>query len=61
MKAAQKSEPRNMGTDGKTRPTSTQGIASPRATEGQVKEVQGIIQGDAKKAGEGVIQDNKAG
>ena len=27
--------------------------------KGCTKEAQGIIQGDAKKAGEGVIQDNK--
>jgi hypothetical protein len=27
--------------------------------KGRIKEAQGIIQGDAKKAGEGVIQDNK--
>jgi hypothetical protein len=27
-----------MGTDGKTRPTSTQGVASPRANQGETKD-----------------------
>ncbi len=53
-----KRELRNIDVDGKTRPTSTQGIASPKA-EGHLKEAEGIIKGDAKKAGEGVIQHRR--
>jgi hypothetical protein len=53
-----KQQPRNIDVDGKTRPTSTQGIASPKA-EGHVKEAEGIIKGDPKKAGEGVIQHQR--
>jgi hypothetical protein len=29
--------------------------------EGRIKEAQGIVQGDAKKAGEGLIQQAKGG
>jgi hypothetical protein len=38
VKPADKSGSMNMGTDGKTRPTSTQGVASPRANEGETKD-----------------------
>jgi hypothetical protein len=38
MKPTDKSGSINMGTDGKTRPTSTQGIASPLANKDEVKE-----------------------
>jgi hypothetical protein len=48
-----------MGTDGKTRPTSTQGVASPRANKGETKEAPGIIKGNPKGAGEGVIERNR--
>jgi hypothetical protein len=51
--------PRNIDVDGKTRPTSTQGIATPKVSRGNIKETEGIVKGDAKKAGEGVIQGNK--
>ena len=37
MKRADKSESMNMGTDGKTMPTSTQGVASPRANVVETK------------------------
>jgi hypothetical protein len=47
MKPAEKMGKRNMDTDGKTRPTSTQGVASPRTskegkTKGYIKKAQGI-------------------
>jgi hypothetical protein len=47
MKPAEKMGKRNMGTDGKTRPTSTQGVASPRTskerkTKSYIKKPQGI-------------------
>ncbi len=35
MKPEDKSGSMNMGTDGKTRPTSTQGVASPRVNKGE--------------------------
>ena len=38
MKPEHKSGSMNMGTDGKTRPTSTQGVASPRANQGETKD-----------------------
>jgi hypothetical protein len=59
MKPADKSEPRNIGTDGKTRPTSTQGVASPRANIGEAIEAEGIVTGNPKKAGEGLIERNR--
>jgi len=53
-------KPRNIDVDGKTRPTSTKGIATPKA-KGDIEEAEGIIKGDAKKAGVAVIrQDRKA-
>jgi hypothetical protein len=58
MKPTEKMGTRNMDSSGKTRPTSTQGIASPKV-KGTLKEAQGIIQGNAKKAGEGLIQEQK--
>jgi len=48
-----------MDTDGKTRPASTQGIASPRTNEGERKEAEGILKGNPKKAAEGVIERNR--
>jgi hypothetical protein len=59
MKPVHKPGPRNMDTDGKTRPTSTHGVASPRANKGWTKEAQGIIKGDAKEAEERVVENNR--
>jgi hypothetical protein len=60
MKSAEQIVTRNMDTDGKTHPTSTKGIASPRASKGgEMKEAQGIIKGNAKKAGERVVERNR--
>jgi hypothetical protein len=42
----------------RTRPISNEGLASPKAKE-NLKEADGIINGDAKKAGEAVVQQNK--
>jgi hypothetical protein len=53
-------KPRNIDVDGKTRPTSTQGIATPKA-KAQVEEAEGITKGDAKKAGEAVMRQSKKG
>lgn len=50
MKPTEKMGTRNMDTSGKTRPTSTQGIASPKV-KGALKEAEGIIKGEPKKAG----------
>jgi hypothetical protein len=50
MKSAERIRTRNIDTDGKTHPTSTKGMASPKAIKGGgMKEAQGIIKGDAKK------------
>jgi hypothetical protein len=51
-------KPRNIDVNGKTRPASTQGIATPKA-KGSMKEAEGIIKGDPKKAGEGLIQQQR--
>jgi hypothetical protein len=59
MKPTDKWRPRNMDTDGKTRPASTQGIASPRTNEGEREEAEGILKGNPKKAAEGVIERNR--
>jgi len=59
MKPAVKRGSRNMGTDGKTRPTSTQGVASPRANKGELKEAEEKIKGNRKEAGEGGIERNR--
>ena len=53
-------KPRNIDVDGKTRPTSTKGIATPKA-KAHVEEADGIIKGDPKKAGEAVIRQNRKG
>jgi hypothetical protein len=59
MKHAEKKSPENV------RSTSSKGVVvSPwdskdTRKKGCIKEAQGIIEGDAKKAGEGIIQDNK--
>lgn len=58
MKPTEKMGTRNMDTSGKTRPTSTQGIASPKV-KGALKEAEGIIKGEPKKAGEGLIQEQR--
>ena len=52
---------RNIDADGKKHPTSTTGIATPKTsrvakTSAYVKEAEGIIKGDPKKAGEGVME-----
>lgn len=51
---------RNIDINGKTRPTTTAGIASPKA-KGNLKEAEAIIKGDSKKAAEGVQQRRKPG
>jgi hypothetical protein len=51
---------RNIDVSGKTRPTSTKGIATPK-TKARVEEAEGIIKGDAKKAGEAVIRQSRKG
>jgi hypothetical protein len=59
MKSAEQIGTRNIDTDGKTHPTSTKGITSPKASKGgDMKVVQGIIKGNAKRAGE-VIERNR--
>jgi len=62
MKTTEKTGTRNMGTDGRTRPTSTQGIATPKSskedeTKARIQRGTGNHSGGSKKAGEGVIQD----
>jgi hypothetical protein len=52
-------KPGNIDVNGKTRPASTQGIAAPKAMKGSVKEAEGMIKGDPKKAGEGLIQQQR--
>jgi hypothetical protein len=51
-------KPRNIDVNGKTRPPSTVGIATPKA-KARVEEAEGIIKSDAKKAGEAVIKQNR--
>jgi hypothetical protein len=51
-------KPKNIDVNGKTRPTSTTGIANPKA-KAQVEEAEGIIKGDAKKAGEAVFKQSR--
>jgi hypothetical protein len=51
-------KPRNIDVYGKTRPTSTKGIATPKA-KAHLEETEEIIKGDAKKAGEAVIKQNR--
>jgi hypothetical protein len=51
-------KPRNIDVYGKTRPTSTKGIATPK-TKAHLEETEGIIKGDAKKAGVAVIKQNR--
>jgi hypothetical protein len=57
MKKAEPIGTRNMDTSGKTHPTSTQGIASPRDSKGEMKE--GTSKGDAKKTRERVVESNR--
>jgi hypothetical protein len=52
-------KPRNIDVNGKTRPTSTKGIATPKV-KAHIEEG-GIIKGDAKKAGEAVMRQNRKG
>ena len=49
-----KSVQRNIDVNGKTRPTSIVGIASPKV-KNSVKEAEGM-KGDAKKPGQGMMQ-----
>ena len=51
-------KPRNINLNGKTRPTSTKGIATPK-TKAHFEETEGIIKGDARKAGEAVIKQSR--
>jgi hypothetical protein len=53
-------KPRNIDVNGKTRPASTKGIATPTA-KAHVEEAEGIIRGDAKKAGEAVMRQSRKG
>jgi hypothetical protein len=53
-------KPRNIDVNGKTRPTSTKGIAAPKA-KAHVEKREGIIKGNAKKAGVAVIRQNQRG
>ena len=53
-------KPRNIDVNGKTRPTSTKGIATPKA-KAHIEEAEGIIKGDAKKAGEAVMKQGHKG
>jgi hypothetical protein len=59
MKSAEKQNVENV------RSTSSEGVvvrpwdSKDTRKQGCIKEAQGIIEGDAKKAGEGIIQDNK--
>jgi hypothetical protein len=59
MKHAEKESPENV------RSTSSEGVvvrpwdSKDTRKKGCIKEAQGIIEGNAKKAGEGIIQDNK--
>jgi hypothetical protein len=53
-------KPRNIDVNGKTRPTSTKGIATPKA-KAHLDEAEGIIKGDAKKAGEAVMRQSRKG
>jgi hypothetical protein len=51
-------KPRNIDVNGKTRPTSVKGIATPKA-KAHVEEAEGIIKGDVKKMGEAVMRQNR--
>jgi hypothetical protein len=51
-------KPRNIDVIGKTRPTSTKAITTPK-TKAHLEETEGIIKGDAKKAGEAVMKQNR--
>ena len=51
-------KPLNVDVSGKTRPTSTKGIATPK-TKARLEEPEGIIKGDGKKAGEAVMKQNQ--
>ena len=51
-------KPHNIDVNGKTRPTSTKGIATPK-TKAHLEETERIIKGDAKKAGGAVMKQNR--
>ena len=51
-------KPRNIDVNGKTRPTSIKGIATPKA-KAHLEETEGIIKGEAKKAGQAVIKQDR--
>jgi hypothetical protein len=53
-------KPRNIDVNGKTRPTSTKGIATPK-TKAHLEQTEGIIKGNAKKASEAVMKQNRNG
>jgi hypothetical protein len=53
-----KSVQRNIDVNGKTRPTSIEGIASPKV-KNYVKEAEGIVEGDAKTPREGTMQQRR--
>ena len=52
---------RNIDVNGKTRPTSNPGDShhSAKAIKGSVKEAEGVIKGDPKKAGEGFMEQQR--
>jgi hypothetical protein len=51
-------KPVHVDVNSKTRHSSKEGLAGPKSQE-NLKEAEGIIKGDSKKAGEAVIQQNK--
>ena len=51
-------KPRNIDVHGKTRPTSVNGIATPKA-KAHIEEAEGIVKGDAKKLGEAMMRQNR--
>ena len=53
-------KPRNIDVNGKTRPISTKGIATPK-TKAHLEETEGIIKGGAKKVGDAVMKQNRNG
>jgi hypothetical protein len=52
-------KPRNIDVNGKTRPISTKGIATPK-TKAHLEDG-GNYQGDAKKVGDAVMKQNRNG
>jgi hypothetical protein len=58
MKSTQRLGTRNIDRDGVTHPPSTKGIASPRSSK-EVKEAEGVIKGNPKKAAEGFMEHRR--